>query len=214
MFQNIQKMNDIPSPSKKRLIQLSQLLNQLTSKKITSPELQKLTGWGEATIRRDISHLKLHNGASNGYDVALLKQAIEQKLELAVKGQNEYKCCIVGLGNLGGAFLETSLFGSESFKLAAGFDTNQNKIDMLRSKIPLYPTTDLEKVIRQQQIEYAILTVSDEKAQIMAERLSKYGIKGILNYTNTVLTLPPEIKVLNASPTLLLQNLYQGVSLL
>lgn len=198
-------MKTISKPAHQRLITLSKLLQQQTAEKITSVEIARLTGWTDATIRRDISLLELHSGVSNGYKVNELNEAICQALNLS--SEAVHNVCIVGLGSLGSGLLETSLFEKSSFKLTAAFDTNQNRLDMMKADIPLYPTLDLESKIRHLKIEYAILAVTDEKAQFMADRLVKYGIKGIINYTNTILTLPPEITLLNASPVFLLENL-------
>ena len=107
----------------------------------------------------------------------------------------KHRCCIVGLGKLGEALLESSVFKGSDFELVAGFDTNFNKIEIMKSEIPLFATLDLERKIRSLKIEYAILAVPDEKAQFMADRLVSYGIKGIVNYTNIVLSLPKEIRV-------------------
>lgn len=193
-------MKKIPSPSRKRLLTLTNLLSQQTKAKITSVEISKLTGWSEATVRRDISLLELHNGISNGYDVVILKDAIDTAFGLGKDEQKKHNCCIVGLGNMGQAFLENSAFEGGSFLLVAAFDSNQNRVEIMKSKIPLYQTLDLEKIIRQKKIEFAILTVDDDMAQRMTERLVKYGIKGIVNYTNTVLTVPEGCKLENASP--------------
>lgn len=216
-------MKKISTPAKKRLILLSRFLTQLLEKsndelkinstdksnrrKITSVEISHKTGWSEATIRRDISLLELHNGVSNGYDVEILKNAIDNAFGLGASKNGNHNCCIVGLGNLGQAFLENSVFDGGGFSLVAAFDSNQNRIEIMKSKIPLYQTLDLEKIIRQKKIEFAILTVEDEMAQKMADRLVKYGIKGIVNYTNVILTVPDEFKLENASPEKSLANL-------
>lgn len=193
-------MKRIPPPSRKRLLTLSNLLSQQTAEKITSVEIARLTGWGEATIRRDISLLELHNGISNGYNTAVLKRAIDNAFGLGGNENEKRNCCIVGLGNLGQAFLENSVFENGSFALVAAFDSNQNRVEIMKAKIPLYPTLDLEKIIRLKRIEFAILTVDDNMAQRMCDRLIKYGIKGIVNYTNIVLTVPEGFKLENASP--------------
>ena len=80
-------------------------------------------------------------------------------------------------------------------------------MELIKSKIPLFPTLDLEKTIRQQKIEFAILTVDDSMAQKMTDRLVSYGIKGIVNYTNAVLTVPENFRLENASPEKSLANL-------
>ena len=200
-------MKKIPAPSKKRLIVLERLLSQLEKEKVTSVELSALTGWGKATIRRDISLLELHNGVSNGYDIKILQDAIRQAFGIEYNEQEKHRCCIVGLGKLGAALLESSVFEGTSFELAAGFDTNMNKIEIMKSAIPLFPTLDLEKKIHSLKIEYAVLAVPDAKAQFMAERLVEAGVKGIVNYTNVVLSLPKDIRVENVNTVIVLTGM-------
>lgn len=197
-------MKQIPSPSKKRLVTLSQILSQIENKtKITSVEISELSGWNEATIRRDISLLELHSGKSNGYSIEELRNSIQEKLNLSSE-ISKHKCCIVGLGKLGESLLSNSNFAKSNFDLVAGFDSNTNRIEILNSKIPLFSTINLKNTINTKKIEFAILCVTDEKAQEMAEKLVSFGIKGIVNYTNTILSLPQEIKVENVSPIFVL----------
>ena len=200
-------MKKIPGPSKKRLFTLARLLSQQKKEKITSVELSSLTGWGEATIRRDISLLELHNGVSNGYDVKILHDAICAGLQIDSDQNEKHRCCIVGLGKLGEALLESSVFKGSSFELVAGFDTNFNKIEIMKTEIPLFATLDLEKKIRSLKIEYAVLAVPDEKAQFMADRLVACGIKGIVNYTNTVLSVPKEVRVEHVNTAVILAGM-------
>ena len=200
-------MKKIPAPSKKRLLTLARLLSQQEKEKITSVELSTLTGWGEATIRRDISLLELHNGVSNGYDVKILHDSICEILQLSSMNNDKHRCCIVGLGKLGEALLESSVFKGSNFELVAGFDTNFNKIEIMKSDIPLFATLDLEKKIRSLEIEYAVLSVPDEKAQFMADRLVACGIKGIVNYTNSVLSVPKEVRVEHVNTVVVLTGM-------
>jgi len=199
-------MNQIPSPSRKRLVTLSQILSQLEeNSKITSVEISARTGWSEAIIRRDISLLKLHSGKSNGYPAGELRRAIRERLNLSEEGRRN--CCVVGLGKLGAALLENSDFSGTNFRIAAGFDSSTNRIELLESAIPLFSTSDLESEIGEMKIDYAILCVADRDAQKIAERLSAAGIKGIVNYTNTILKLPAGLEVENVSMAFALSNL-------
>ena len=65
----------------------------------------------------------------------------------------------------------------------------------------------LESVIKEEKIDYAILTVETEEAQLIADRLSCTGIKGIVNYTSCLLTVPKEIQVENVSLITALETL-------
>ena len=204
-------MKQIPSPSRKRLTSLVQILSQKISEKkekITSSEISEITSWSESSIRRDISLLELHSGKSNGYSVAELKKSIEEKLNLTISNQTEIKkCCIVGLGKVGSVFLDESMFSGTKFKIVAGFDANQNRIEILKSDFPLYSTRNMESIIRAEKIQFALLCVSDENAPKYADRLAECGIKGIVNYTKTFVAAKPGVKIENASPISLLESL-------
>jgi redox-sensing transcriptional repressor len=65
-------------------------------------------------------------------------------------------------------------------------------------------------VIKKEMIEYAILTVKDKDANLMAQRLVNYGIKGIVNMTNVILAVPKNIKVINLSVVNSLMELSVG----
>ena len=203
-------MKNMPNPSKKRLVILARILSQMEQKKVTSVELSSLTGWNETTIRRDISILELHNGVSNGYEVKILHDAICAALNIKESADQKHRCCIVGLGKLGEALLESSVFKGSNFELVAGFDSNVNKIEIMKASVPLFPTLDLERKIRSLKIEYAVLAVPDEKARFMADRLVSYGVKGIVNYTNVVLTLPKEVKVEHVNTVVVLTGMVAG----
>lgn len=202
-------MKNIPAPTRKRLVVLSQLLAQriaLGEERITSAEIAALTGWGEATARRDIAAAGGANGGRGGYDARLLRSAVESALGISGAARPR-KCCIVGLGRLGSILLESPGLGGTAFVLAAGFDSSPNRTEILRSEIPLYPTTQLESVVKSQGIEFALLAVPGNAAQKAAERLAACGIRGIVNYTDTVLAVPEGVAVENVSPATALANL-------
>lgn len=208
-------MKQIPEPSRRRLVTLAALLSQQSAEKITSVTIASLTGWSQSLIRRDIALLELHSGVSNGYNVHLLHDAIcnalhigsgsAESTEKGAAANGAHKCCIVGLGRLGAALLETGFFEGSPFCAVAGFDASVNRTEVLRSTFPLYPLSQLEAVIEREHIEYALLAVPDAAAQAVAERLAASGIKGIVNYTSCVLSVP--VSVENTAPVTALTNL-------
>lgn len=215
-------MQKISDPSRKRLVELSQILTSFEAEKIervTSSRLEELTGWSSASIRKDISAIGYGGGVSNGYRISELLDAICNALGIA-RGEKdskdrgiEHKCCIVGLGKLGAALLENSIFFDTAFRIVAGFDANVNRTEILSASFPLYPASRMNTVIPQEKIEYAILTVSDETAQSMTDRLVACGIKGIVNYTASKLIVPREVAVENVSPITAMNNLSARLSL-
>jgi redox-sensing transcriptional repressor len=169
--------------------------------RITSGEVEALTGWSSHTIRKDISYLEGKGagnqgffGTSAGYDPVTLIPAIKQALGLGERR----RLCVVGLGRLGSAYLNYRGFdtGGE-FELAAGFDTSVNRVEILKSPVPLYPAFKMAEVISRFGIELALLCVPAEAAQTAAEKLAASGIRGIVNFAPVMVQLPPEVAVRN-----------------
>ncbi len=207
-------MKSIPEPSRKRLVTLAQLLTQQKSERITSVVIERLTGWSQSLIRRDISLLEMRCGASNGYNINELRKHICAALNIQTTADSAHSCCIVGLGRLGAALLEKSLFKNTMFRVVVGFDSSVNRTEVLHAEFPLYPTSMLESIITQEKIDYAILAVPDEQAQETAERLAACGVRGIVNYTSTILSLSQNIAIENVAPVTALTNLSTKVQIM
>ena len=199
----------IPKPTLARLVKLLRLLEQIAEQNeqntvISSAEIEKLTGWQRDTVRRDISFLNETCSKAGGYDIFLLKESIQNR----IAGQKEKaKCCLVGLGRLGEALINYGGFEGTNFSLVAGFDSNVNRTEILSAPFPLYTTTKMQSIIALEKIEYAILAVPSNVAQNTAKRLADFGIKGIVNFTPVVLSLPANIKIENVSVLDALQKL-------
>lgn len=196
---------DLPEPTKKRMIQLLQILKAWPSEKITSLAISNSTGWKDSLIRHDLWLAGFNKGVSNGYFVKELTATLTKVLGLESyqNAENQVSakknCCIVGLGRLGAALLDENLVDGSPFVIKAGFDSNVNRVEILRSTFPLYPASEMQFIIRKEKIDYAILTVPSKDAQQMTDRLVISGIKGIVNMTNLILKTPENIKVENIS---------------
>ena len=192
----------LPNATTKRLAQIEELLKGWQVEKITSADISSATGWKDSLIRHDLWLLRqtiqtdFFHGVSNGYRSDNLLQAIRLALGNADATLN---VCIVGLGRLGAALLDETLFEGSNYVIKAGFDSNVNRVEILRSTFPLYPAGDMNWIIRQEKITLAVLTLADKDAQTMCDRLVKAGITGIVNMTRTVLRVPDRIKIENVS---------------
>ena len=198
----------LPEITRKRLLELYNLLNSWDNKKITTKEISNITGWKDSLVRHDLFLVnkleseysmdsKVSNtvkGVKNGYSVEELKKFLSSILEA-----KEHNCCIVGLGRLGAALLDENLLLNTGFHIKAGFDSNINRVEILRSTFPLYPANEMGYIIKRENIETAILTVSDSLAFNMTKLLMKAEIKGIVNMTNVVLPVDDTVKVQNLS---------------
>lgn len=209
----------IPKPTAERLSQLARLLEQRSTRSgtISSADIEQLTGWPSHTIRKDISALvaarqnetgdaaadtesrtaaDLDFSTTAGYDPARLAAAIRKALGFS---DESHKCCIVGLGRLGSAFLEYSGFAGSPFELCAGFDSNVNRVEILKADFPLYPAFKMKDIIGRLAISYAILCVPPAQAQATCDKLIECGIRGIVNFTPAILSVPHGIEIENVS---------------
>ena len=186
--------NSLPKVTRRRLIELESVLETWQKTKITSADISALTGWKDSLIRHDFWLAGLGgDGVSNGYVTADLLEAVRKANTETVN------VCIAGLGRLGAALLDETLFDGSGFVIKAGFDSNVNRVEILRSTFPLYPAGDMNWVIKQEHITKAILAVADKDAQTMCDRLIKAGVTGIVNMTRAVLKVPDGVKVENVS---------------
>jgi len=156
---------------------------------VSSLELAKASGATAYTVRKDISLLGLTGYTRKGYEVKALKQELGCKLNLAQRR----KACIVGLGRLGSALLDYEKFQEDGFEIVAGFDCSINKIERLKTNIDLFEDNQLETIIKQRNIELAVITVPAKAAQGVADRLIKAGVKGILNFSPIKIIAPKNI---------------------
>ena len=195
-------MGQIPPPTRERLLSLLRIIEHSSEGVLSSSQIENLTGWASHTIRKDISYLSEIEGgtigSSAGYEKELLLPLIKKALGL----DRKRKFCIVGLGRLGSAYLNMPPYPvpglvEGEFELAAGFDTNVNRTEILPSPVPLYPAYKMGEVIGRFSIEIALLCVPAASAQAAADKLAGAGIKGMVNFAPAVLSLPPEIAVRN-----------------
>ena len=199
----------ISEPARERLLQLMKILEKHTLAgelgPVTSTQAEYLTGWPRDTIRKDISCLGMAAGGaegisiggSTGYEPKLLIPLIKKALGL----DRRRKFCIVGLGRLGSAYLNFTPPELAEFELAAGFDTNVNRVEILKSPVPLYPAYKMAEVISRFAIEIALLCVPAGAAQAAAEKCVAAGIRGILNFASAALSLAHEVTVRNVYVT-------------
>jgi redox-sensing transcriptional repressor len=179
------KLN-IPKPSISRICMVYHLLGELQEAGeiyASSTQIGETLGIGAHSIRKDISYLGDFGNTGARYNIAKLREHINNKLNM----NKPRKACIVGLGRLGSAILNFKQFSKRGYNIVAGFDSNVNKLETLKTPIKLYPAYRISEIIRLEQIELAVLAVPSEAAQVSADRLLDGGIKGIVNFTPTII---------------------------
>ncbi|MBN2440211.1 MAG: redox-sensing transcriptional repressor Rex [Spirochaetales bacterium] len=172
----------IPESTVIRLSQMYRFLEECIANEVTtifSADIGEHMGITAHTVRKDINFLGEIGKTAAGYDVVKLKNHIHEHLGL----EKKRSACIVGLGNLGKALLHYKQFLGGNYKVIAGFDSDINTLEMVKTSISLYPSYRIEEVVKDLKIELAIIAVPSKAAQDVADRLIRGGVKGIINFT-------------------------------
>ena len=103
---------------------------------------------------------------------------------------------IIGCGKLGSAIAEHVPFSSYGMNLKGIFDNDPSIIGTEVSGLVVEDVKNLDKVIKKREISIAALCVPPPAAQEVTDKiLAGEGIRGILNYTQLRLKVPPGIVV-------------------
>ncbi|SER94721.1 redox-sensing transcriptional repressor Rex [Salisediminibacterium halotolerans] len=195
----------IPQATAKRLPLYYRFLEGLQASgkhRVSSTELSEAVKVDSATIRRDFSYFGALGKKGYGYNVNYLLSFFRKTLD-----QDELtKVALVGVGNLGTAFLNYNFSKNNSTRIEMAFDVDETKVNQEISDVPIYHLDDFTEKIPA-DIEVVILTVPSQAAQGIADQLVEAGIKGILNFTPARLTVPDDVRVHHIDLSVELQSL-------
>jgi len=179
-----------------RLILYRRIIMNIDANKkpnLFSHELSAMTGFTSAQIRRDLMAIGYSGSPVKGYDTKELYKSLSEFID----AKNLQQVAIIGLGQLGRAIVNYFRNRREKLEITVAFDKDPKKVDRLVNGVRCYPITDLEKILRENDIRIAILAIPEAQAQKMGQRLADAGVKGILNYAPIQLKLPESVYVEN-----------------
>ncbi|AHL70446.1 MULTISPECIES: redox-sensing transcriptional repressor Rex [Bacillus] len=197
----------IPQATAKRLPLYYRFLKNLHAsgkQRVSSAELSDAVKVDSATIRRDFSYFGALGKKGYGYNVDYLLTFFRKTLD-----QDEMtNVMLIGVGNLGTAFLHYNFIKNNNTKISMAFDVNESKIGSEIGGVPVYDLDKLEEHVQEVgDIPVAILTVPAVAAQSITDRLIALGIKGILNFTPARLNVPEHIRIHHIDLAVELQSL-------
>lgn len=179
----------MPKSSLERLCSLINVLDFLFEsgkRSVSSEELGRYMFVSADTIRQDIHYIGELGPSPRGYTIPDLRSLIYKKIFRGVKRHS----CIVGLDAVGLAILRSGRIDTDEFTIAAGFDTNVNKLEIIQTTVPLYPFHVMSEVLRDGKISLAILCTQPVETQEALSHLVAGGVKGIINMTRIPLQSP------------------------
>jgi redox-sensing transcriptional repressor len=196
----------IPQATAKRLPLYYRFLNALHSsgkQRVSSAELSEAVKVDSATIRRDFSYFGALGKKGYGYNVNYLLSFFRKTLD-----QDELtRVALIGVGNLGTAFLNYNFLKNNNTKIDCAFDVDPGKVGTQIGDVTVFHMDDIEKRLQEENITVAILTVPAPVAQPITDSLVRANVKGILNFTPARLNVPSSIRVHHIDLAVELQSL-------
>lgn len=175
-------MKNLPDKTVERLSQYRRSLNNQLAKgktHIFSHEIASLLHITPVQVRRDIMLIGYSGSLRKGYNIREMVDLIGKIIDTD-EGQ---RIAVIGLGNLGKAFIHYMYEKRSKLKIVAAFDINPDKIDKTFANVPCYHFDKMEEVITREKISIGIIATPPEVVSSIADKLKDIGIKGILNYT-------------------------------
>ncbi len=180
------KNGDVPEAAVGRISLYLRHLEQLRREgrqRTSSGRIARRLHLSDAQVRRDLAYFGHFGRPGLGYEVDGLIDALRGVLGT----DKSWAVIVVGVGDLGRALLRYRGFQRRSFRIVAAFDVAPGKIGRRVGGVRVHALEDLERVVTEQEVHLAILTVPAAAANDVAGRLVDAGAEGILNFSPTTL---------------------------
>ena len=197
---------DIPEATVARLpvyLRALTTLVELGTRTCSSEELAGAAGVNSAKLRKDLSYLGSYGTRGVGYDVDYLRYQIAREIGVT----QDWPVVIVGIGNLGHALANYSGFRSRGFRVVALLDADPNRHDEVVAGVDVRPFDDLERIVTEHGVAIGVIATPAVAAQDVADRMVASGIRSILNFAPTVLSVPEGVDVRKVDLSIELQIL-------
>jgi len=199
------KKSNISDAVIRRLPRYYRQLTELCSRgvvRISSHTLGSQMGITASQIRQDFSCFGEFGQQGYGYNVEELRDEIGRILGV----DQNHRVIMVGVGNLGRALLNNFPFEQTGFTIDAAFDENPDIAGSVVNGVPVYMPSEMEAYLRKNQVDVAVLTLPQNVAQDMADRLIEMGVRGFWNFTN--------MEISSDVPDVFFENIHFADSLL
>ena len=175
-----------------------------TGQEITSShELGEKLGISSAQIRKDFSHFGEFGKQGTGYRISYLQDQLRRILKI----DREWPVALIGIGDVGQALVRYNGFRDRGFRIALVFDTDPEKIGQPIGDLAIQDVATLPDVVREHDVQIAMIAAPAKAAQEIAELCVKGGICAILNYAPINLAVPADVRVQYIDPVTHLQRM-------
>jgi redox-sensing transcriptional repressor len=175
---------------------------------VASDALAQRAGTTSAQVRKDLSFFGSFGTRGLGYDVEPLADRLREILGLG----HRHRVAIIGAGRLAAALVDYTGFSARGFEIVAVVDRDPARIGAMLAGLTIEDVADLEKVVRREEVEIAILVTPADPAQGLVDRLVAVGVTAILNFAPVQLQVPDGVDVKNVNLAVELETLSYALS--
>jgi len=161
------------------------------TRSVSSDELAELAGVTAAKVRKDLSYLGTHGTRGVGYEPAYLRFEIRRALGMG----SDWPVLICGIGNLGSALAGHDGFREAGFPVAAAVDSDPAKAGTTIAGVPVYAPAELAAVVAEHKIAIGVIATPAAAAQAVADNLVDAGIRSVMSFAPTVVTVPEGVEL-------------------
>ena len=200
------KVEKISELTTNRLSIYLRCLNELTaegSKTISSDKLAKRFHLNSAQIRKDLACFGEFGVRGVGYYVEELRNHLQKILGL----DKEHRVGIIGAGRLGTALTDYYGFTQTNFDVIALFDSSEKRIGKKVGDVEIFDIKNFAKIVKRDKIDVAVIAVPATYAQGVLEKITKAGIKAVMNFAPTPLKVEDDVKLRTVDLTISLESL-------
>jgi redox-sensing transcriptional repressor len=169
----------------------------------SSSDLGTRLGLTSAQIRKDLSYFGEFGKQGLGYNIPFLVDQLRRILKV----DRVWEVVLVGFGDLGHAIAHYHGFHDRGFEIRMAFDSDPAKIGQSLAGFTIDDMSTMVEKVNAAKIRIAMLAVPATSAQKVANLLVKAGVKAILNYAPTNLSVPQGVAVQNIDPAAHMQHM-------
>lgn len=170
---------------------------------ISSDELAKCGGTTSSQVRKDLSLFGSFGKRGLGYAVPALATRLRSILGVG----REWRVIIVGAGKIGAALAQYRGFRQHGFRLVGLFDVDPERIGQKWAGVTVRDMARFERDVRTLRPHIAVVTVPAEAAQAVLDRVTRAGIKAVLNFAPAGVQARDDVTVRNVNMALELEVL-------
>lgn len=163
-------------------------------KYISSTSIAKKLNLNDVQVRKDLALVSQKGGKPKiGYEI----DELISDIELFLGCDNENQSILVGVGSLGKALLNYNGFASYGLSIIKAFDVNKDLFNTTINGIEILPIEEMVDFCKKNEIHIGIITVPNNCAQEICNKMIDSGVKAIWNFAPTKLIVSDDILIQN-----------------